>query len=79
MKIRVHPNFNNFDFIRYFKNLSHLWIETPDLKDLPNIIDEFIKNNINLKIYKDTEIKKELNKYLRTQTTNFIILNIHTN
>ncbi|KKN52618.1 hypothetical protein LCGC14_0610730 [marine sediment metagenome] len=79
LKIRVHPNFNNIDFIRYFKNLSHLWIETPDLIDLPNVIDEFIKNNINLKIYKDTEIKEDLNKYLKSQAPNFFILKIHSN
>ena len=76
LKIRVIQDFKNFEFISYFKNLSHLWIEIPELKDFPKLLEKFLETIKSLKIYKGKEIDGTINDYLENPNPVLIIIRV---
>ena len=77
-KIKVEPYFNNFEFIKYFNNLSHLWVDVSELKDFPNVFEKLIEKNKQLMIYKGNEVEDTFDDYLEIEEPNFFIIKVHS-
>ncbi len=78
-KIKVKPNCKFPDFLHELSNLTHLWIELPELRILTEDFKKFKENNIDLRIYTDKEIDISLEDYLTLFNPKFYIIKVAPN
>ena len=78
-KIKVKPNCKFPDFLHELSNLTHLWIELPELRILPEDLKKFKENDIDLRIYTDKEIEISLDDYLTLLNPKFYIIKVAPN
>ena len=78
-KIKVKPNCKFPNFLHELSNLTHLWVELPELRILPEDLKKFKENDIDLRIYTDKEIEISLDDYLTLLNPKFYIIKVAPN
>ncbi len=77
LRIQVSPGHNFPVFIKEYNNLNRIWLELPNLRNLPRNFEDIIKNFKNLKIYTNVEINVSLKVFLDNIEGNLFIIKLH--
>ena len=79
-KIKVRPNCKFPNFLSELYNLTHLWIELPSLKQLPDDLKELQAKNFRLRIIGGEQPDQiSIEDYLKIPNPNFFIIIVHPN
>ncbi len=79
-KIKVRPNCKFPNFLSELNNLTHLWIELPSLKQLPDDLKELQAKNFRLRIIVgEQRDQTTIEDYLKIPNPNFFIIIVHPN
>ena len=74
---RVNPNCEFPSFINECEDITHIWIELPNLRKLPENVILNISGIKSVKLFVDSEIDEDIDEYLMKKKVDYFIIKVN--